>query len=288
MVANLYQQGTALQPGVPSIGPRNIQSRPLMTTTGVPPMPNMPMQQGQGAPSMPPMQAGGGQSPFVQGAPLYGTSPDDFLKRTYQAYLGRHPDPAGQQFYADKMQGGTTPSNVLDSVRNSPEAQIRGLYKDFLGREPDPEGLTYYGAQFDTLGPQAIRNSIQQSQEGRDYSLGDGFRDQARAATQGINNMPYIFSDYGGMASGSSRSPLTGLQALFGENAGQDTINSLQGLLGGIFAPDPVKEEDKPEENPKKKIKMPVDGNQDKIRLGGGRGGDGFYDPEAQGKLRSF
>lgn len=190
---------------------------------------------------------------YLSGWPAQGTSNADWLNQAYPTYLGRAPDAQGQAYWLAQLNGGVAPSAVAESMRNSPEALISGLYKSFLGRAPDAEGYAHYAGMIQQPGGyDTARNEIMGSQEARDYRLGDGYRDQARAATAGINQMPGIFSDYAGLTTGYRNVPKSPLEALFGASSGQDTLNQISGLLGKIFAqPEATAEEDKTTDKPK-------------------------------------
>lgn len=182
---------------------------------------------------------------YLSGWPAQGVSNADWLNQAYQTYLGRAPDAHGQAYWLAQLNNGVAPSAVSESMRNSPEALIGGLYKSFLGRAPDAEGYAHYADMIQQPGGyDTARNEIMGSQEARDYRLGDGYRDQARAATAGINQMPGIFSDYTGLTTGYRNVPKSPLEALFGQSAGQDTLDQIGGLLGKIFAQQPETEAD--------------------------------------------
>jgi hypothetical protein len=117
-------------------------------------------------------------------------------------------------------------------------ALIDNLYQSLLGRAPDAGGYAHYDAMINQPnGYDAARNEIMNSVEGRNYLLGDGYRDYARASTAGINQMPYVFSDTAAFVPGYRDVPKSPLETLFGPSAGQTTIDNVQGLLESIFAP---------------------------------------------------
>jgi hypothetical protein len=201
---------------------------------------------------------------YMTGWPTQSASNPDWLNSAYQTYLGRAPDQEGFQYWLDQLNNGADQSAVAQSMRDSPEALITGLYQSYLGRKPDAEGYAHYASMLpQPNGYDTARNEIMNSVEARNYGLGDGYRDQARAATAGINQMPGVFSDYASMVPGYRNVPKSPLEALFGgSNPGQDTINQVSGLLGTIFAPEPeepaepAKKKDKPAAKP---VRQPAD-----------------------------
>lgn len=206
-----------------------------------------------------PVQTNSGQTgdlpSYMQGWPSQGQSNSDWLTNAYQTYFGRAPDQQGFNYWLGQLNNGVAPNAIAESMRASPEAQVTGLYGQFLGRTPDQEGYAHYADMIGNQGYDAARNEIRNSVEGRNYSLGDGYRDQARAATAGINQMPYIFNDFTSMVPGYRDVPKSPFEALFsGGGAGQDTINSLSGLLSKIFAEpaDTTEDPDKADDKTKK------------------------------------
>jgi hypothetical protein len=136
----------------------------------------------------------------------------------------------------------------VDDFRNSPEAVIGGLYSMYRGDRPDADSYEHFqNVLHQPDGINTARNEIMNTMQARNYAVGDGFRDQGRAATSAINQMPYIFSDYTSMVpewSHAAGAPKTPLDALFGPSAGQTTLDQANSLLGSIFAPKPEEETD--------------------------------------------
>ena len=77
-----------------------------------------------------------------------------FVTRCYSIILGRQPDAAGLNHWANSLENGTkAASNIIDDFINSPEFRNRGLsnaatieilYKTMLNRAPDAAGTAYW------------------------------------------------------------------------------------------------------------------------------------------------
>jgi len=217
-----------------------------------------------------PVQTNSGQSgdlpSYMQGWPSQGQSNGDWLTNAYQTYFGRTPDQQGFNYWFGQLNNGVPPSAIAESWRASPEAQVTGLYGQFLGRAPDQEGYAHYADMIGNQGYDAARNEVMNSVEARNYQLGDGYRDYARAATAGLNQMPYIFSDYSATVPGYRNVPKSPFEALFGSgSAGQDTINQQAGLLAKIFE-DAPKKTDEPAPDTKDKVKKAEDEIADAVK----------------------
>jgi hypothetical protein len=187
----------------------------------------------------------------------------DWLTNAYQTYLGRAPDQNGYNYWIDMLNNnGVSRQAVVDDFRNSPEAVIGGLYSMYRGDRPDADSYEHFqNVLHQPDGLNTARNEIMNTMEARNYAVGDGFRDQGRAATSAINQMPYVFSDYTSMVpewSHAAAAPKTPLDALFGPSAGQTTLDQANGLLGAIFAPKPEEETDDTADTKKKAAKTPA------------------------------
>jgi hypothetical protein len=77
----------------------------------------------------------------------------------YQQVLGRAPDAAGLQYFADRFGTSVDPTELSTfSVAAQPElaartttnSAIRDMYRQVLGREPDASGLQYFADRFGT------------------------------------------------------------------------------------------------------------------------------------------
>lgn len=172
------------------------------------------------------------------------------VDRLYQTYLGRSPDAAGGAWWHQQLAGGMTPQQAEARIADSPEAQIAGSYQSILGRAPDPAGMRHYMDGYDTMGAHGVRQGMLRSPEYQTRMLGDWdvYRDAARQASAGVNNMPYVFSDYGSPAT-SPNPNMAG--AIFPErSSGGSTLAQLLGLLD-FRQPTPAPELPKPPEQPK-------------------------------------
>lgn len=118
---------------------------------------------------------------------------------------------------------------------------INSLFQTLLGRAPDPAGMAHYQQQLANDGPQAVYDSINSSPEARNYLLGDGFREAARASTAGINHLPGILSDLGRFANRGNAMPYADPNSIFG-GAGQETATNMNALLAGLFGPEAPEE----------------------------------------------
>lgn len=125
---------------------------------------------------------------------------------------------------------------------------IASLYQTLLGRAPDPAGMAHYQQQLANDGPQAVYDSINSSPEARNYLLGDGFREAARASAAGINHLPGILSDLGRFANRGNTMPYADPNSIFG-GAGAETVGNMNALLAGLFGPE-APEEPKAEAEP--------------------------------------
>ncbi|MDD2545658.1 MAG: DUF4214 domain-containing protein, partial [Burkholderiaceae bacterium] len=79
------------------------------------------------------------------------------VQRLYLAYYGRPADPAGQTYWADKLDAaGGSLVGIIDAFANSAESlalygasstareRVTVLYQNLLGRDPEVQGLNYY------------------------------------------------------------------------------------------------------------------------------------------------
>lgn len=95
------------------------------------------------------------------------------IAKFYRAYLGREPDAAGLDYWAQQMQAGATPQQVLNNIKLSQEATgiqqnkaLEDYYRDYLGRSPDQAGRDYWLK--DLQGGQTlaqVQENIRRSQE---------------------------------------------------------------------------------------------------------------------------
>ena len=92
----------------------------------------------------------------------------NYVQKAYVAYYGRPADPAGQGYWAARMDAeGQSLDAIIGAFGNSAEFNARyggldyaelvtKIYQQALGRDPDPSGLAYYVAEL-----QAGRRTLQ-------------------------------------------------------------------------------------------------------------------------------
>lgn len=92
----------------------------------------------------------------------------DYVQKAYVAYYGRAADPAGQNYWASRMDAeGQSLNAIIGAFGNSDEFNRRygglsytdlvtRIYQQTLGRNPDPAGLAYYVGEL-----QAGRRTLQ-------------------------------------------------------------------------------------------------------------------------------
>jgi hypothetical protein len=66
------------------------------------------------------------------------------ISNAYQSTLGRAPDAAGMQYWNDRAAAGSSISDIVGAISNSPEAKIKALYQSTFGRPADAAGLKYW------------------------------------------------------------------------------------------------------------------------------------------------
>jgi hypothetical protein len=66
------------------------------------------------------------------------------ISNAYQSTLGRTPDAAGMQYWTDRATAGSSISDIVGAISNSPEAKIKALYQSTFGRPADAAGLKYW------------------------------------------------------------------------------------------------------------------------------------------------
>ena len=92
-------------------------------------------------------------SPVAAQAQVYG-DPNSLVDYWYRTYLGRAPDPGGLANWANELNQGVPPDQVLATILGSDEYYQRGgstpqgfigrLYSDVLGRAPTPVELNFW------------------------------------------------------------------------------------------------------------------------------------------------
>jgi len=86
------------------------------------------------------------------------------IGEAYQTSLGRAPDAAGLDFWKGQAAAGTSISDIVSAIENSPEAKIKALYKSTFGRVADAGGLQFWmdrvadGMSFSTI-EQAMKST---------------------------------------------------------------------------------------------------------------------------------
>ncbi|MEM9563706.1 MAG: DUF4214 domain-containing protein [Actinomycetota bacterium] len=98
---------------------------------------------------------------------------EDFVTQQYEDFLGRAPDAAGLDYWADLVRDGIEPSALVESMATSAEfdgviAPLVRLYFAFFGRPPDYEGLTYWTDQ--------LRNGVTLEQVAQQFVLSGEFQ----------------------------------------------------------------------------------------------------------------
>jgi len=78
------------------------------------------------------------------------TAYDQLINQIYQEQVGRAPDPAGLQFYTERLAAGADPQQIAFEINQNLEGQnfdtqaITSLYRNLYGRNPEQEGYQYY------------------------------------------------------------------------------------------------------------------------------------------------
>ncbi len=109
-----------------------------------------------------------------------------FVDSIYQSVFGRAADPAGRDYWTERIVGGVTPAEVAILFYGSEEfysssggvaAYVTRLYQEILGREPEPDGFEFWVDQVevndDRLG---IADSFYSSIESRRRRVADLYR----------------------------------------------------------------------------------------------------------------
>jgi len=66
------------------------------------------------------------------------------ISNAYQSTLGRAPDAAGMKYWNERAAAGSSISDIVGAISNSPEAKIKALYQSTFGRPADAAGLKYW------------------------------------------------------------------------------------------------------------------------------------------------
>jgi hypothetical protein len=115
---------------------------------------------------------------FFSGAPGPGnfTANQAFLNQAYLDILGRRFDTAGETFWMNSMQNGTTRDEVMQMIESSAECRARKIglaYQSLLGRAADGAGLAYWSSLLANGGTMAdVQSGIAASAE---FSNSSGF-----------------------------------------------------------------------------------------------------------------
>ena len=109
------------------------------------------------------------------------------IAKFYRSYLGREPDAAGLDYWAQQMNANASPQDILNSIKLSPEATgiqqnkaLEDYYRDYLGRRPDQAGRDYWLSDLQkgaTL--EQVQQNIRQSQEAAGIAAAAQQRQQA-------------------------------------------------------------------------------------------------------------
>jgi hypothetical protein len=69
------------------------------------------------------------------------------INSAYETALGRTPDAAGLAYFQDKAATGTSVSDIIKAIKNSPEAKAQSLFQSVLGRAGDAAGIDFWTKQ---------------------------------------------------------------------------------------------------------------------------------------------
>jgi hypothetical protein len=102
---------------------------------------------------------------------------DAIIRRAYNDYLGRDPDPQGLKHYRHLiLDEGWSEEHVRKTLRRSPEADqdesdiiVKRAYREILGRDPDPAGMQMYRNHLlhDGWSVDDVRKDLKKSEEYR-------------------------------------------------------------------------------------------------------------------------
>lgn len=95
------------------------------------------------------------------------------IAKFYRSYLGREPDAAGLDYWAQQMNAGASPQDILNSIKLSPEATgiqqnkaLEDYYRDYLGRSPSASEMAGLQQSIQAGTPlDQVQQNIRQSQE---------------------------------------------------------------------------------------------------------------------------
>ncbi|MBZ2208469.1 phage tail length tape measure family protein [Massilia soli] len=88
------------------------------------------------------------------------------INDAYKSALGRAPDAAGLEYFKDRAAAGSSVSEIVAAIKNSPEAKAQDLYKSLLGRSGDAGGIAYWTqALASGMSLDAARDAFMQSDE---------------------------------------------------------------------------------------------------------------------------
>lgn len=165
---------------------------------------------------------------------LFGVSPEEWVTHAYQKFLGQPaPDQGSYDYWLGQMNEGLTPYELLRQFASGPEGMVNTLHQQYFGRSPDPGNWAGYLQINQDQGPDAVRTAMAASPASMDYRLGDGYREAARADVAGINNMPFVYSNFANMPGDPSAS----MNILYPQGAGGQLIQGLLGPLMDQFKP---------------------------------------------------
>jgi hypothetical protein len=147
-----------------------------------------------------------------------------YIEKLYQDVLGRAPDAAGLEYWKQSTLGDNDMLQAFHKSYEGVKPRIEDMYRQVFGRIPDDEGVDYWantGLQdteilrhFHNSAEAAPRRAQQRDQEGvvlpsylheahNFYGkppVADWMQ-AGRSASEGINRMPGVFSDYGALSS---------------------------------------------------------------------------------------
>jgi hypothetical protein len=173
----------------------------------------------------------------------------------YQELFGRPSDQDGQAFWDGKnyddpiklrrdMAAGAAPAdfNAFLAGNAAQSDPVTKYYRELFGRDPDQEGYQYWTGKIDQFGTgNPLREAIIATAAptdaayygNRNTSEADwaAYRQRAAQQDQGINNMPFVVSDYGAYAGKTPeeamallyRQPFGGLGGLGGNQTDPNT-----------------------------------------------------------------
>ncbi len=132
----------------------------------------------------------------------------EIMQEMYVAYYGRPAEPAGLQYWADRLSADSNLDDILAAFGTSAEYNdnygqltnaelIKGLYQQMFNRDPDPSGLEFYTNRLES-GEASLASIAKQIADGALNSDAETLDNKVALASKYSNGLPDDLCGYTG------------------------------------------------------------------------------------------